>query len=155
MSVAAAVGPDGLLVLNADDPQLRRQAAQLQQRFGQVPPLGWFSTAIEGDGIENFAAPGASTCNPRQGRLHVHHRGMHFDLGLIADMPLSMGGVAGYNIANLAAAALGAIALGVDAATIAGVLARFGTRLADNPGRLMRFDVGGVKIGRASCRERV
>jgi cyanophycin synthetase len=146
ISVAAAVGPDGLLVLNADDSQLRRQAAQLQQRLDRVPPLGWFSVALEGDAIKSIAAPGASTCNPRQGRLQLDHRGREFDLGPIADMPLSMGGVAGYNIGNMAAAALGAIALGVEAHRIAGVLACFGAKLADNPGRLMRFDVGGVIV---------
>jgi UDP-N-acetylmuramyl tripeptide synthase len=57
-----------------------------------------------------------------------------------------MSGVAAYNIGNLAAAALGAIALGVEPATIAAVLARFGTNVSDNPGRLMRFDVGGVIV---------
>ena len=41
-------------------------------------------------------------------------------------MPLSMDGIAAYNIANLAGAALAAAALGIPAATIAGVYARFG-----------------------------
>jgi cyanophycin synthetase len=146
ISVAAAVGPDGLLVLNADDPELRRQAAQLPQRFGQVPPLGWFSVTGDATALDDVAGSGASTCAVRQGRLHLTHKGKHFDLGLIADMPLSMGGVATYNIGNMAAAALGAIALGVDPTTIATVLARFGADLSDNPGRLMRFNIGGVTV---------
>jgi cyanophycin synthetase len=146
MSVAAAVGPDGLLVLNADDPVLRQQATQLRQRFGQVPPLGWFSAAADGDALKKIAAPGASTCGPHRGRLRLSHKERQFDLGAVAELPLSMGGVAAYNIGNLAAAALGAIALGIEPATIAAVLARFGTNASDNPGRLMRFDVGGVIV---------
>ncbi len=146
ISVAAAVGPDGLLVLNADDPQLRRQAAQLRQRFRQVPPLGWFSVGGDQAALEALAGSGTSTCMASQGRLRLTHKGRQFDLGPIADMPLSMGGVAAYNIGNMAAAALGAIALGVEAATIATVLARFGAELSDNPGRLMRFNVGGVTV---------
>jgi cyanophycin synthetase len=146
ISVAAAVGPDGLLVLNADDPELRRQAAQLPLRFAQVPPLGWFSVAGDGTALNDVAPSGTSTCTVHQGRLHLIHKGEHFDLGSIADMPLSMGGVATYNIGNMAAAALGAIALGVEATTIAAVLARFGADLSDNPGRLMRFNVGGVTV---------
>jgi cyanophycin synthetase len=146
MSVAGAVGPDGLLVLNADDPLLRQQATQLQQRFGRVPPLGWFSAAADGDGLKKIAAAGASTCGPHRGRLRLTHKEQQFDLGAVADLPLSMGGVAAYNIGNLAAAALGAIALRIEPATIAAVLARFGTNVSDNPGRLMRFDVGGVIV---------
>ena len=51
-----------------------------------------------------------------------------------------------YNVANLAGAALAAAELGVPPATIAQVFATFGRDLADNAGRLMRFDIGGVKI---------
>ena len=61
-------------------------------------------------------------------------------------MPLSVGGAARYNIANIAAASLAASALGIAPATIAGVLARFGARNADNPGRLQRWTLGDVEV---------
>ena len=61
-------------------------------------------------------------------------------------MPLSIGGIAGYNIANLAAAALAANALGIPAATIAAVFARFGEKITDNPGRMMRFEFKGAHV---------
>ena len=57
-----------------------------------------------------------------------------------------MGGIAAYNVANLAGAALAAAALGITPTTIASVFARFGSRLNDNPGRMMRFEVRGVKV---------
>jgi UDP-N-acetylmuramyl tripeptide synthase len=61
-------------------------------------------------------------------------------------MPLSVGGLATYNVANLAAAALAAAALGISAPTIAAVFARFGSKARDNAGRMMRFDAGGVRV---------
>jgi cyanophycin synthetase len=146
MSVAAAVRAGGLLVLNADDPILRQQAARLVQRFGQLPALGWFSAANADDALAPLAAGGASTCGPHDGRLRLSHAGQAFDLGDIAQLPLTMGGVAGYNIGNLAGAALGAMAMGISPASIAAVFARFGADIDDNPGRLMRFDVHGVTV---------
>jgi UDP-N-acetylmuramyl tripeptide synthase len=61
-------------------------------------------------------------------------------------MPLTIEGKAGYNIANLAGAALAAAALGVAPARIAAVCARFGAALEDNPGRMMRFEAGGARV---------
>ena len=61
-------------------------------------------------------------------------------------MPLGLGGTARYNLANLAGAALVASALGVPAATIASVAARFGAQRSDNPGRLERWRIGGAWV---------
>ena len=61
-------------------------------------------------------------------------------------MPLTVDGSAAYNVANLAGAALASLALGISAATIAAVFARFGADTSDNPGRLMRYEVGGVRL---------
>src|SRR5690606_10536159 len=61
-------------------------------------------------------------------------------------MPLSAGGLARYNIANLAAAALAGFGLGVPPPRIAAVLASFGRNNADNRGRLERWVIHGVRI---------
>jgi UDP-N-acetylmuramyl tripeptide synthase len=61
-------------------------------------------------------------------------------------MPITVGGRAGYNVANLSAAALAAVALGVAPDLVARVFAHFGTDAGDNPGRLMRFETGGVHV---------
>jgi UDP-N-acetylmuramyl tripeptide synthase len=146
LSVAAIVAPGGLLVLNADDPQLRARADQLARRFGVCPPLGWFALDADQAALREYRARGASTCGVREGRLHLSHRGAEHDLGRVSDMPLSMDGIAAYNVANIAGAALAAVTLGIAAATITAVFARFGASLEDNPGRMMRFDVGGVQV---------
>jgi cyanophycin synthetase len=146
LSVAAVVGAGGLLVLNADDALLRVKAAGLAARFGHRPPLGWFALDADQPVLAEHRQRGGPTAGVRGGRLRVAHAGAEHDLGPVAAMPLSVDGAAAYNVANLAAAALAALALGIPAATVAGVLARFGASPADNVGRLMRFDVRGVRV---------
>ena len=146
LSVAAVVAPEGMLVLNADDPQLRARAGGLARRFGRCPPLGWFALDADHVALSEYRARGASTCGVRNGRLLLSHQGGEHDLGLISAMPLTIGGIAAYNVANLAAAALGAVTLGIPVGAISSLFARFGTRLTDNPGRMMLFDVAGARV---------
>lgn len=146
LSVAGLLGPDGLLVLNADDERLVAKAAGLGRRFGRAPALGWFSLDDERALLAAHRAAGGATCGVRDGRLLLRHRGALHDLGRVSDMPLTVAGSAAYNIANLAGAALAAAALGVPPPDIAGVLARFGSSAADNFGRMMRFERAGVRI---------
>jgi len=146
LSVASVVTPDGLLVLNANDAQLVEKAPGLTPRFGRSPPLGWFALDADVALLREHRARGGSTCGVRGGRLALSLAGADHDLGSIAAMPLTVEGSATYNIANLAGAALAAAALGVPPATIAAVVARFGANAADNFGRLMRFERGGVRV---------
>ena len=140
LAVAHLIGRDGLLVLNADDEVLRAKSTQVDS------PLGWFALNYEHEVLLLHRAGGGATCGVRDGRLLLSHRDAEYDLGAVVSMPLTVDGVAAYNIANLAAAALGAAALGVAPATIAAVFADFGSRPEDNVGRLMRYDIGGVRM---------
>jgi UDP-N-acetylmuramyl tripeptide synthase len=146
LSVAAAISATGLLVLNADDAMLRMKAGALERRFGLSPPLGWFALDADQQYLQEYRRRGAPTCGVRRGALSLHYSGAEHDLGAIAEMPLSIGGLASYNIANLAGAALSAAALGIPASTIAVAYSRFGKNLNDNPGRLMRFDFNGARV---------
>jgi UDP-N-acetylmuramyl tripeptide synthase len=146
LTVGSVVPEDGLLVLNADDAMLRTRAAGLGRRFGYRPPLGWFAVDADDPYLAAHRQCGGSTCGVRSGRLVVAHRGAEHDLGEIVRMPLTVGGRAGYNVANLAAAALAAVGLGVPAATVAEVFGRFGELVTDNPGRMMRFERNGVQV---------
>ena len=76
----------------------------------------------------------------------LDHGGAEHNLGSVAAMPLAIGGIAAYNVANLAAAALAAAALGIAPPAIVAACARFGAELKDNPGRMMRFELGGVQL---------
>ena len=146
LTVAAVVAPEGLLVLNADDALLVRKSHGLAARFGRSPALGWFALDADSPLLIEHRARGGSTCGVRAGRLCAHHGGVEHDLGPIEAMPLTVGGSAAYNIANLAGAALAAAAIGVPDAAVAAVFARFGATPADNPGRMMRFEVNGVRV---------
>ena len=146
LSVGAVVASDGLLILNADDSMLRTKANELAQRYGRRPSLAWFALDADLPHLRDGRSRGASTCGTRHGRLCLHHLGSEYDLGPVSAMPLSIGGIAAYNVSNLAGAALAAIALGIPAATIAAVFARFGEKLTDNPGRMMRFEVNGAHV---------
>jgi cyanophycin synthetase len=146
LSVAALLRPGGLLVLNADDAQLRAKAPQLAQRNGACPMLGWFALDADAALLRAHRAKEGRTCGVRGGRLILAYGSIEHDLGPVEAMPLTIGGYARYNVANLAGAALAASALGIPATTIAAVCARFGAQVDDNPGRMMRYDIGGVRI---------
>lgn len=138
--VAHLVGPQGLVVLNAEDPVLCRAAGSV------AAPIGWFATDADLPLLIAHRAQGGATAGVRAGHLIVAHGASEHDLGEIASMPLTIDGSAIYNIANIAAASLAAMALGIGAPTLSSVLARFGSSAADNPGRLMRYDVGGARV---------
>ena len=134
--VAKSLAPDGVLILNADDPVLARNAASTG-----VVRIGWF--ALEFAAARSHGLP---ACGVRDGRLLLATDEGESDLGDIEAMPLTVGGNARYNIANIAAASLAALAMGIPTNTISGVLARFGASNADNPGRLQRWTLGDVGV---------
>jgi UDP-N-acetylmuramyl tripeptide synthase len=146
LSVAGVLYERGLLVLNANDAQLVAKAPLLARRFGRSPALAWFALDAAEPLLAGHRARGGDTCGVQDDHLVLSRAGTAHDLGAVADMPLSAGGAATYNIANLAGAALAAAGLGVPPATIAKIFARFGQSATDNPGRLMRFERDGVHI---------
>ena len=112
LTVASVVGKTGLLVLNADDAMLRSKAGGLESRFGRMPPIGWFSLDAEHALLRSHRAAGGATCGVRDGHLLLVRAGDESDLGPIARMPLTVDGLASYNVANLAGAALAAAGAG-------------------------------------------
>lgn len=146
LAVAGVVEPQGLLVVNADDARLRARALGLEQRLGRSPPLGWFALQADDQFLCEQRARGAWTCGVRDGRLVMSQGTADHDLGAVDEMPLSIGGVARYNVSNLAGAALAAASLGIAPSQISAEFARFGSRPQDNPGRMMRYERGGVTV---------
>ncbi|HZX71195.1 MAG TPA: Mur ligase family protein, partial [Rhodanobacter sp.] len=138
--VARAIDASGLLVLNADDEMLVAQSAQL------ACPIGWFAMD---DALPRLCAArerGRATCGVSDGRLLLSRHSEQHDLGDVDAMPLSFGGRASYNIANIAAAALAAAALDIHADTIAATLQHFGSERADNPGRLQHWQFDALQV---------
>ena len=131
--VAHALGTVGTLVLNADDPVLRARAAS------QVCKVALFSDEDAHPALVAHRQAGGSTCGIAETQLCLVHQGRRTLLGEIRDMPLTFNGAAIYNVANIAAAALAASAMGVSAEIIGAELERFGRTRHDNPGRLERW----------------
>ncbi|MFT3756688.1 MAG: Mur ligase family protein [Pseudoxanthomonas sp.] len=137
LTVARAIDAGGMLVLNADNEPLRRHADET------TAPLAWFSTDDDHPLLQQARAEGRRSCGMRAGRLSLFDGTQTHDLGAVAAMPLTLGGLATYNVQNCAAAALVALGLGIAPGTIAAVLACFGNAHDDNPGRLQRWLLGG------------
>ena len=146
LSVAGVLGPHGLLLLNADDALLCDKAQGLSQRFGREFKIGWFAHDYDAKLLRTARAARSPVAGVRAGRLIVSAEGAEHDIGAIDLMPLSVGGAAAYNVENLMGAALASLALRIAPGTIREVYARFGAEADDNPGRMMRFVVGGVEV---------
>jgi cyanophycin synthetase len=140
LSVAHLIADDGVLVLNADDDSLVRHAANLHCR------IAWFALRDEHPILEAHRSAGGATCAVREGELVLNDGRGEYALGAVADMPLSVGGIARYNIANLAGAALCAFLAGIPLAGLAEVLTHFGANREDNSGRLQRWNLGGIVV---------
>ncbi len=140
LTVARVIDDAGLLVLNADDAMLSALARDLHC------PIGWFALDDGHPRLQAARTEGRPTCAVRDGHLRLGIHGQEHNLGAVAAMPLSFAGSARYNIANLAAAALAAAALGIGADTIRATLARFGASHADNPGRLQHWQLGSLQV---------
>ena len=139
--VARALGAGGRLVLNADDPVLSRHAEAL------VCAKAWFAADDAHPRLLRARADGEPTCAASDGILRLTDAdGAAHALGALAAMPLLLGGAAGYNLGNLAGAALVARALDVPPDAIARVCRNFGAHRADNPGRLERWAFDGIQV---------
>ena len=138
--LAKAISADGLLVLNADDASLCAQAGALKV------PLAWFGMDIDGPALRIAIASGRPVAGYRDGRLFLQQGSSAFDLGVAGDMPLTLGGTAIYNLANIAGAALAAWALGAAPEGIRELLRAFGNSRKDNPGRLERWCIDGASV---------
>jgi hypothetical protein len=110
--VAHLVAEQGLLVLNADDAQVRETAAALPARLGRSPTVGWFAFDYDAPPLREHRVAGGATCGVRNGHLLLSSAADERDLGAIDAMPLTAGGSATYNVSNLAGAALAATRTG-------------------------------------------
>ena len=135
--VAKAIGPDGSLVLNADD-------ARLVAKVPQGVPVTWFSLEPANPVVARHLAGGGTACVLDGGSL-VLMRGAERRLTVPCnDVPITLGGAARHNVANALAAIGVAAALGVPEPAIARGLAAFASTPALNPGRGNVWDLGGA-----------
>jgi cyanophycin synthetase len=138
--IAQAVGPDGRLVLNADDTVLVAAARRLEV------PIVWFSLDPENPLVREALAAGGEAALYAGGDL-VLARGAARRSVLRADQaPITFGGQARHNVANALAAIALASAIDLPVEAMAAGLRRLRNHPDDNPGRANLFERDGVRI---------
>jgi cyanophycin synthetase len=130
--VVAKALQGGRLILNADDPRL------VERGGATGTPLAWFTMATA-HGVRDGAAL-------EDGILVLRRDGASIPVLPAAEVRIGMAGAARHNLANALAAAAGATALGVSIPAMAEALRRFGSDEADNPGRGVFREIGGIRV---------
>ena len=138
--VAAVVDPAGRVVLGAESPPLCR----LPRRF--PAPIVWFAQSPDQPTLAAHRRAGGEAWYVAEGHLVRAHGEREEPLMPIADVPITFGGAARYNVQNALAVAALAAALGLPRAAIIAGLASFTPSARDNPGRINLYDLGGVRL---------
>ena len=138
--VARAVGSEGKLVLNGDDPLLVARAGRL------TAPVAWFSLDPERPAFQELLGPDTTAWVLHNGEIERWHGGWKQTLAHVDEIPIAFGGAARHNIANaLTALALGAAIRLPDEPMLRALRQVRGTA-EDNPGRANLLELGGTKI---------
>jgi UDP-N-acetylmuramyl tripeptide synthase len=137
--VGQVVHPPGHVVLNADDPHVVALAPTFRA------PVILFSLDAASAAVQAHRAAGGVAFFARAGALWRAAGADEVQLVRIADIPITFGGAAHYNIANALAATALAWSLRVSDGAIARALTTF--TASDNPGRGQLVELaGGVRM---------
>lgn len=140
-----AVHPDGLLVVNGDDPVLPHLTSELASATAIT------SLSEESPAIRHHLQDGGSGAWQREGQALLGGHDTQLSIGKVGDFPVTIQGGAPSQIANLLAAASTGYAIGVDVPTIVGALRDFHTDPEILPGSFNMFEKGSFR----ACIDRV
>jgi cyanophycin synthetase len=132
--------PDGWVVLNADDPLVRAQAAGLHA------PIIWVTQDPDNPTVAAHRNTGGRAVVAREGTVLEIRGDEAHELTRIDDMPLAFGGTATHMIENALCAAAATLALELDREAVGQGLRTFGSTPDDNPGRLHVYDLNGATV---------
>jgi cyanophycin synthetase len=138
--VAKALGESGTLVLNADDPLLVERSSRIPAR------LIWFSLHSDSPVVARHINAGGTAVIEDGGRIVLARGKDNTVVTSLADVPITFGGTARHNVANVLAAVAAATALDISVGSITRALGQFGREVADNPGRANMLELGGTRI---------
>jgi cyanophycin synthetase len=140
MVVAKAVGREGRVVLNADDPRLLVRGAALDR------PVAWFTLEPRHPHVVSHVATGGDACVLDGDVLVLHRGGERHAIARVGDVPIAFGGAARHNVANALAALGVASALDLPREAMTSGLCRFESSPAGNPGRTNQWELNGVRV---------
>jgi len=136
--VAKAVGSDGRVVLNADDPLLLERGRALS-----VPVL-WFTLDPAHPHVCAHIAAGGDAALLDGEALVLVRGGARHAVAAVGDVPITFAGVARHNVANALAAIGVASALDLPIDAMRAGLASFANSPDENPGRANVWELGGL-----------
>jgi len=161
MIVQRVVASDGILVLNADDPELVKSAARIPSQN-----VCWFSLNDQNETMLNQIKLGGSACFVLNGAIEFvpQHAAqlpqrspqLRTDansteptnefIANIIDIPMTLEGRAAYNVANSLSATAVALSLGLPLKAVRQGLITFDSTPESNPGRGNYFNVGSLRV---------
>ncbi len=142
--VLHAVVPGGTAVVNAHDPRLVALAAELACGVTFFADLDGPADAAARATIASVLAGGGRAVVAEGGAIVAVHGARRTELVPVAEVPITFGGSARYNVQNVLGAVAMARALGLPDAAIDAGLRAFGMK--DNPGRGQVVVRGGVTV---------
>ncbi|MGF1603549.1 MAG: cyanophycin synthetase [Thermosynechococcaceae cyanobacterium] len=134
--IAEAVHADGYAVLNADD---ERVAAMAEQVLGKV---AYFSMDPDNALVKSHVERGGIAAVYDQGYLSILQQDRVHPIEKAENVPVTLGGLAPFMIANALAASLAAFVQGVTVETIRAALQSFKASVEQTPGRMNLFNLG-------------
>jgi cyanophycin synthetase len=132
-TVTAVTKPDGMVVLNADDP--------LVWQFADTRPAPVLAVSKVPDStvIQGHLAAGGSALILMNGEMVWHHDGQDTSVLRADEVPITFGGRALHMVENAMHATAGALAVGIDLESVREGLKTFRSDAGLNPGRLNLF----------------
>lgn len=139
-AVHRTLAEGGVLALNADDAYVRAEAKNT------LANIWWFSLDRQNDLIRQAREAGRRCAYLHQGNIIFFDGSSERNVIAVSDVPLTMGGVAKYNILNALAAMCLALALDLPFQAVRDGLAGFKPDAQDNPGRCNEFTHNDARV---------
>jgi cyanophycin synthetase len=137
--VAERVREGGTLVLNADDELLSNLPKSLATRSIKRQ-IAYFSLKPDNPIIKAHLASGSAAYFPKDGWIVEAVGRKEIRIAEVSAIPITLGGIAQFQIANICASVAACRAFGVQAEKIAGSLIKFQNDV-DNPGRSNLYQI--------------
>jgi len=138
--VAEAVNKDGTAILNADDDLVYAMKHKVKCN------VGLFTLQENNTRVHDHILDGGLAAIFSNNCIHIYHDAKLINVLDTNDIPCTFNGQAEFNVANVMAATLAAIATGLAYETIRIGLSSFANSVEQTPGRLNLFDVKGAKV---------
>ncbi|NET33557.1 MAG: cyanophycin synthetase [Cyanothece sp. SIO1E1] len=134
--VVESARPNGYAVLNADDPRVAKMAQRVKAQ------VAYFSMNPDSELVRSHTQQGGLAAVYENGYLSILKGDWTLRIETAASVPLTMGGLAPFMIANALAASLAAFAQGVRIEDIRLALKTFKASVKQTPGRMNLFNLG-------------